>query len=244
LARLILADLLIPCSPRKQVAGNVSLLHRLGWDKEAKEAFLASRSATIKNRTRQLKLEGNTRLYIRELAVVYFRLIRNTCEWYSEFFQDPTMISALIAWVRQEMAGYAAIFRRHVFHETQKFQTIASCLKHTLVEVEILGHAGLDLKFMLDQEFFPDLTGCIRSYETRCIAMLGKAVAEDSLAIASKITAGTEELAKVFGKQIPIIAAVSKLDEVLTDFGNELRYIVRDSLYGQSVASVTAIIEG
>ncbi|KAJ1948542.1 exocyst complex component exo84, partial [Linderina macrospora] len=244
LARLILADLLIPCSPRKQVSANVELLHRLGWDKEAKEAFLASRSATIKNRTRQLKLEGNTRLYIRELAVVYFRLIRNTCEWYSEFFLDPTMISALIAWVRQEMAGYAAIFRRHVFHEMQKFQIIASCLKHTLVEVEILGHAGLDLKFMLDQEFFPDLTGCIRSYETRCIAMLGKAVNEDSLAIASKITASTEELVKMFGNQIPIIAAVSKLDEVLGDFGNELRYIVRDSLYGQSVASVTAIIEG
>ncbi|KAI8320198.1 hypothetical protein GQ54DRAFT_263998, partial [Martensiomyces pterosporus] len=185
LARLVLADLLIPCSPRKQVAANVSLLHRLGWDKEAKEAFLASRSSTIKNRTRQLKLEGNTRLYIRELAVVYFRLIRNTCEWYSEFFKDPTMISALIAWVRQEMAGYAVIFRRHVFHEMQKFQVIASCLSHTLVEVEILGHAGLDLKFMLDQEFFPDLTNCICSYETRCLSMLNKAVAEDSFAVAS-----------------------------------------------------------
>ncbi|KAJ1966440.1 exocyst complex component exo84 [Dipsacomyces acuminosporus] len=245
LARLVLADLLIPCSPRKQVAANVSLLHRLGWDKEAKEAFLASRSATIKNRTRQLKLEGNTRLYIRELAVVYFRLIRNTCEWYSEFFKDPTMISALIAWVRQEMAGYAVIFRRHVFHEMQKFQVIASCLKHTLVEVEILGHAGLDLKFMLDQEFFPDLTNCICSYEARCLALLTKAVGEDSFGVASKIsTANTESAARIFGSQMPIIASVSKLDEVLSDFGNELRFIVRDSLYGQVVASVLSIIEG
>ncbi|KAJ1885377.1 exocyst complex component exo84, partial [Kickxella alabastrina] len=134
LARLILADLLIPCSPRPQVAASVQLLHRLGWDKEAKEAFLASRSSTIKNRTRQLKLEGNTGMYIRELAVVYFRLIRNTCEWYSAFFADPTLVSALIAWVRQEMAGYAVIFRRHVFHEMQKFQVIAGCLNHTLAE--------------------------------------------------------------------------------------------------------------
>ncbi|KAJ2448257.1 exocyst complex component exo84, partial [Coemansia sp. RSA 2424] len=217
----------------------------LGWDKEAKEAFLASRSATIKNRTRQLKLEGNTRLYIRELAIVYFRLIRNTCEWYSEFFADPTMSSALIAWVRQEMAGYAVIFRRHVFHEMQKFQVIASCLNHTLAEVDILGHAGLDLKFMLDQEFFPDLTNCIRGFEGRCLALLTKAVAEDSLSVASKIsTASNESAARLFGPQIPIIASVSKLDEVLTDFGNELRFIVRDSLYGQVVASVLSIIEG
>ncbi|KAJ1665507.1 exocyst complex component exo84 [Coemansia sp. RSA 1813] len=245
LARLVLADLLIPCSARKQVAGNIALLHKLGWDKEAKEAFLVSRSATVKNRTRQLKLEGNTRLYIRELAIVYFRLIRNTCEWYSEFFTDSTMISALIAWVRQEMAGYAVIFRRHVFHEMQKFQVIASCLNHTLAEVDILGHAGLDLKFMLDQEFFPDLTSCIRGYEARSLALLTKIASEDPLAVASKIsTANNENAARIFGPQIPIIASVSKLDEVLTEFGNELRHIVRDSLYGQVVASVLAIIEG
>ncbi|KAI9501525.1 hypothetical protein BX070DRAFT_227999 [Coemansia spiralis] len=224
LARLILADLLIPCSPRKQVAANISLLHSLGWDKEAKEASWY-----------HLKLEGNTRLYIRELAIVFFRLIRNTCEWYSEFFTDSTMISALIAWVRQEMAGYAVIFRRHVFHEMQKFRVIASCLNHTLAEVDILGHAG----------FFPDLTNCIRSYEAQNMALLIKIAAEDSLAVTSKIsTANNESAARIFGPQIPIIASVSKLDEVLTEFGNELRHIVRDSLYGQVVASVLAIIEG
>ncbi|KAJ2081927.1 exocyst complex component exo84 [Coemansia sp. RSA 988] len=245
LARLILADLLIPCSMRKQVSANVALLHRLGWDKEAKGAFLASRTATIKNRTRQLKLEGNTRLYIRELAIVYFRLIRNTCEWYSALFVDPTMISALIAWVRQEMAGYAAIFRRHVFHEMQRFQVIASCLNHTLAEVDILGHAGLDLKFMLDQEFFPDLTRSVRSYEARCLALLTKAVSEDNLAVVSKVsTTNYATAARLFGAQMPIVASVSKLDEVLTEFGTELRFIVRDSLYSQVVASVLALIEG
>ncbi|KAJ1730543.1 exocyst complex component exo84 [Coemansia biformis] len=244
LARLVLADLRIPCSPRKQAAANVALLRRLGWDKEAKDAFLAARSATIKSRTRQLRLEGNTQLYIRELAIVYFRLIRNTCEWYAEFFTDPTMVSALIAWVRREMAGYAAIFRRHVFHEAQRFQVVASCLGHTLAEVDILGHAGLDLRFMLDQEFFPDLTGCIRSYEARCRALLAKAVAADSLAVAIKVsTANYEGAARLLGSHIPLIASVGKLDEVLTGFGNELRFIARDSLYSQVATSVLAIIE-
>ncbi|KAJ1839177.1 exocyst complex component exo84, partial [Coemansia sp. RSA 2703] len=244
LARLVLADLRTPCAPRSQAAANVQLLHSLGWDKEAKEAFLAARSATIKNRTRQLKLEGNTSLYIRELAIVYFRLIRNTCEWYSTLFADPTLVSALIAWVRREMAGYAVIFRRHVFHDAQRFRVIAGCLAHTLAEVDILGHAGLDLKFMLDQEFFPDLTATIRSYEARVQALLTKTVADDRLAVASKIdTSSSESLARAFGPHIPIVASVSKLDEVLTDFGDELRHIARDSLYGQVVASVLAIIE-
>ncbi|KAJ2793591.1 exocyst complex component exo84, partial [Coemansia helicoidea] len=244
LARLVLADLRIPCSLRKQAAASVALLRRLGWDKEAKDAFLAARSATIKSRTRQLRLEGNTQLYIRELAIVYFRLIRNTCEWYAELFADPTMVSALIAWVRREMAGYAAIFRRHVFHEAQRFQVVASCLGHTLAEVDILGHAGLDLRFMLDQEFFPDLTGCIRSYEARCRAQLDKVVAADSLAVAIKVsTANYEGAARLLGPQIPLVASVGKLDEALTAFGNELRFIARDSLYSQVAASVLAIIE-
>ncbi|KAJ1835463.1 exocyst complex component exo84 [Coemansia sp. RSA 2711] len=245
LARLVLADLLMPCAGRAQVAQNVGLLHRLGWDKEAKGAFLAARSATIRNRTRQLRLEGNTQLYIRELAIVYFRLIRNTCDWYAELFADPTMISALIAWVRGEMAGYAVIFRRHVFHAMQRFQVVASCLNHTLAEVDILGHAGLDLKFMLDQEFFPDLTACVRSYEARSVALLTKAAGEDSLAVASKVsTENYAAAAAQFGAQIPIVATVSRLDEALAEFGDELRFIVRDSLYSQVVASVLAIIEG
>ena len=244
LSKLILADLSQPNASRKQISMNIMLLRRLGQDKDSKEAFLSSRSSTIKHRTRQLKLEGDTQIYIRELSVVYFRLIRGTCDWYSEFFKDASMTSGLITWVQREMADYATIFRRQVFHDLQRFQVIANCIKHAFQEVEILGHAGLDLKFMLDQEFFQDLTQSIYRYGERCLHMIDKTVSDDDFSIVSKIPIDSRsELVSIFGKHIPLVNSVVRLNDLLRNFGEEINYIVKDSLYGQAVISISSIIE-
>ncbi|KAJ1919137.1 exocyst complex component exo84 [Mycoemilia scoparia] len=207
LVKLILADLSLPCAPHKQISMNIMLLYKLGHDKEAKEAFLNSRSATIKHRTRQLRLEGDTQIYIRELSVVYFRLIRGTCDWYSDFFKNASMTSGED-------------------------------------KVEILGHAGLDLKFMLDQEFFNDLTHSIYRYGERCLHMLTKTVSDDTFAIVSKIPVDPHsKLAQVFGNHIPLANSVIKLNDLLRGFGEEVNYIVSDSLYGQTVISISSVIE-
>ncbi|KAJ1679165.1 exocyst complex component exo84, partial [Spiromyces aspiralis] len=244
LARLVLVDLSLPCLARRQVVLNISLLRRMGYEKEAKEAFLNSRSATIKHRTRQLKLEGDTQVYIRELSVVYFRLIRATCDWYSEFFKDASMSSGLIMWVQQEMADYAIIFRRQVFHDLQRFEVIANCISHAFTEVEILGHAGLDLKFMLDQEFFQDLTQSIHRYGQRCLHTLDKVVTDDDFAVVGRVPVDQRsKLVETFGDHLPLVSSTVRLSDLLCSFGEEISYIVRDSLYGQSVVSISSIIE-
>ncbi|OMJ18155.1 hypothetical protein AYI70_g5523 [Smittium culicis] len=99
-----------------------------------------------------------------------------------------------------EMARYASIFRRQVFLSLQEFKVISRCIDYTLSEVKILGHAGLDLKFMLDQEFFPDLTQCIIKYEGRLSKLLGKAILEDTFEIVKRIpTNHDESLIRNFG---------------------------------------------
>ncbi|OLY81575.1 hypothetical protein AYI68_g4319 [Smittium mucronatum] len=103
-----------------------------------------------------------------------------------------------------EMTRYASIFRRQVFLSLQEFKVISLCIDYTLSEVKILGHAGLDLKFMLDQEFFPDLTQCIIKYEGRTSKFLGKAILEDTFEIVKTVpTSDDESLIRVFGKILP-----------------------------------------
>ncbi|PVU93917.1 hypothetical protein BB561_002942 [Smittium simulii] len=245
LVKLILMEIMAPCAPKNILAEKIKLLTHLGWGKEAKDAFLKSRSATIKYRSRQLKLEGNISMYIRELAVVCFRLIRNTCDWYPVFIEDQSMASALISWVQNEMTRYATIFRRQVFQSLQSFEVISNCIQYSLSEVEILGNAGLDLKFMLDQECFSDLIQCVVKYEQKTTKLLNKAIIEDNYAICKIINVSQNEtnLQQKFGSKILLISSVIKLDEQLADFCKELKFILKDSLYGQIITSISSIIE-
>ncbi|PVU85337.1 hypothetical protein BB559_007076 [Furculomyces boomerangus] len=108
----------------------------------------------------------------------------------------------------------------------------------------MLGHAGLDLKFMLDQEFFPDLTQCIVKYENRIVKLLNKAIAEDNFDVIKNVPLEKgSAMEKLFGENVPLISSVAKLDRHLSEFCVELKYIVMETLYGQVVTSVSAIIE-
>lgn len=47
----------------------------------------------MRKRARQIKFEGDISMYISELAMVCFTLIKNTCEWYMAAFKDNRMAS-------------------------------------------------------------------------------------------------------------------------------------------------------
>lgn len=47
----------------------------------------------MRKRVRQIKFEGDVSLYISELAMVSFTLVKNTCEWYMAAFKDNRMAS-------------------------------------------------------------------------------------------------------------------------------------------------------
>ncbi|KAG5460496.1 MAG: Vps51/Vps67-domain-containing protein [Olpidium bornovanus] len=60
---------------------------------KARGIFLRARSSIIRNRSRQLKLEGEISNYITELSLVVFTLIKNTCDWYGSSFKEASMAS-------------------------------------------------------------------------------------------------------------------------------------------------------
>lgn len=47
----------------------------------------------MRKRARQIKFEGDVGMYISELAMVTFTLIKNTCDWYMAAFKDNRMAS-------------------------------------------------------------------------------------------------------------------------------------------------------
>lgn len=72
-------------------------LLRLGEADRSRETFLNGRAALVKRRVKQIKFEGNIGVYIGELAMVIFTLIKNTCEWYMAAFKDTKMASGKLS---------------------------------------------------------------------------------------------------------------------------------------------------
>ncbi|CAG8771095.1 3769_t:CDS:2, partial [Dentiscutata heterogama] len=97
----------------------------------ARELFLSARTNNIRIRTKQLKFEGDIPQYINELSLVYFTLIKNTCDWYSAAFKDIKMASGLVKWAKEEVEHYASMFQRQVYSpHNREDKIVRRCLKY------------------------------------------------------------------------------------------------------------------
>lgn len=93
LTAALLEDLRAPGIAKSGVVRHAAWLLRLGEVDRARDVFLAGRAALVKKRVKQIKFEGDIGVYISELAVVVFTLIKNTCEWYMAAFKDNKLAS-------------------------------------------------------------------------------------------------------------------------------------------------------
>ena len=82
-----------PSIKKAAVVRYASYLLRLESGETAREIFLSARSELLKRRSRQIRFEGDVGLYISELALVHFTIIKNTSEWYVSAFKDNRMAS-------------------------------------------------------------------------------------------------------------------------------------------------------
>lgn len=93
LVAAISAELVAPFQRKATVVRDATLLLRLDKGREARDLLLASRTELLRRRTRQIKYEGDISLYISELSMLYFTLIKNTGDWYMSAFKDYKMAS-------------------------------------------------------------------------------------------------------------------------------------------------------
>ncbi|KAJ9474696.1 Exocyst complex component EXO84 [Pseudozyma hubeiensis] len=138
------------------VVRNASYLLRLDQGEKARQLFLDARTELLKKRTRQIKFEGDTALYISELAMVHFTLIKNTSEWYIAAFKDGSMASGFVEWAWERVEEYAVLFRRQVFGVQQEEQMVGEMREISLSLARQLNEVGLDFGFLLEGLLQPE----------------------------------------------------------------------------------------
>ena len=82
-----------------------------------------------------MKFEGDVPQYINELSLVYFTLIKNTCqhlriiEW--RLMYNYVLHAIIVKWAKEEIEHYADMFRRQVYSlNDQDERTVEKCLQH------------------------------------------------------------------------------------------------------------------
>ncbi|KAM0788257.1 hypothetical protein ACM66B_001408 [Microbotryomycetes sp. NB124-2] len=158
LVNVLLHDLGDHSIRKSGVVRITSWLLRLGQGEKARETFLNGRGTLVRKRARQIKFEGDVSLFISELAMVTFTLIKNTCEWYMAAFKDNRMASGFVRWASEQVEIYAETFRRQVYGADQDSKVVQESLDVTRSHGAMLREVGLDFSFLLD--------GLLRPVET------------------------------------------------------------------------------
>lgn len=154
LVAAISSDFLRQHLKRSSVTRNASYLLRLDQGEKARQLFLDARTELLKKRTRQIKFEGDTGLYISELGMVHFTLIKNTSEWYMSAFKDGRMASGFVQWAWERVEEYAELFRRQVYgaeEEREEESVVREVKEISLRLAGQLKEVGLDFSYLLEQ---------------------------------------------------------------------------------------------
>lgn len=177
LVSAISADLSSPTLKKSAVVRDAGFLLRLDKGERARELFLGARTELLRRRARQIKFEGDVSLYISELALVHFTLVKNTSEWYMSAFKDNRMASGgcpsvsfrvcvehvltdalralrvhlvgFVRWASTQVEAYAEMFRRQVYGVDQDPKVVAEALEITRSSAGQLKDVGLDFGFLI-----------------------------------------------------------------------------------------------
>ncbi|KAL3469623.1 Cullin repeat-like-containing domain protein [Aspergillus californicus] len=122
---------------------NVSYLTRLGFEDQAREAFLKARSEVISKRIRACIFEGDLPVYIFQISYVYFNLIRNTISTYQQCFPS-VMTSACIKWAKHHIDGFNALLTRQLSSVQRGTTVWEKCLEIVHEQANILSEVGVD----------------------------------------------------------------------------------------------------
>ncbi|KPV76479.1 uncharacterized protein RHOBADRAFT_25548 [Rhodotorula graminis WP1] len=150
LVSALLHDLSDHAIRKSGVVRTTTWLLRLWQGERARATFLSARGRLVRKRARQIKFEGDISMYISELAMVCFTLIKNTCEWYMAAFKDNRMASGFVRWASEQVEIYAEMFRRQVYGVDQDGRVIDESLEVTKAHGAMLRDVGLDFTFLLD----------------------------------------------------------------------------------------------
>jgi len=98
---------------------------------------------------RQVRFEGDVPLYISQVALVQFTLIKNTVEIYNSCF-EYRLASALVRWAKERADEYMDLFERQLQAVNQDSKVYGDCMEITRLHSTMLVDCGLDFKELKD----------------------------------------------------------------------------------------------
>jgi hypothetical protein len=91
----IVYDLSDPNVKRSQVVRLAALLNALDEGELARDTFLAARKILLQKRIRMIGFDGDIYMYINELGLVTFTILKHTSEWFLAAFKENRMASGM-----------------------------------------------------------------------------------------------------------------------------------------------------
>lgn len=106
-----------------------NILIKLNRQQMACDLFLRYRTAILKSGMHNLRLEGQTVVYVRHLCSVFFRnLNESTIEFNKVFASCKSCLPALIVWAGDSMTNFGNKFCQHVFSTQSSLTTVSECV--------------------------------------------------------------------------------------------------------------------
>eukprot|EP00818_Percolomonas_sp_WS_P000625 CAMPEP_0117449630 /NCGR_PEP_ID=MMETSP0759-20121206/8043_1 /TAXON_ID=63605 /ORGANISM="Percolomonas cosmopolitus, Strain WS" /LENGTH=918 /DNA_ID=CAMNT_0005242109 /DNA_START=58 /DNA_END=2814 /DNA_ORIENTATION=+ len=138
----------------------VRCLKQLTSPKIARHNFLKAKSYLIRERIRDISMQGDILLYVQKVATILFRCILRTGDEFKHIFQETRDVSAFTQWILQELSQFAQLFKNQVF-SSASFSTIANCLSVVFKQCHSLEEAGISVTFRLEQLFKDDIIASV-----------------------------------------------------------------------------------
>lgn len=146
---LLLAELSQEYLSRSQIQKCVELLIKLDIEEQAKKTYLESRRSQLQRRSKQVEFHGDIINYIRQQAIIYFRMIASTVEIFLNCFKNPEHTSSVVHWTKEQVDAYSVLFSRQLYNVSQDTSTYRKCAEITRQQSSDLETLGLDFGFRL-----------------------------------------------------------------------------------------------
>ncbi|KAI0294697.1 Cullin repeat-like-containing domain protein [Multifurca ochricompacta] len=147
----LLQALSYPHNHKEMVKKLISLLLRLDAGAAARTTFLAARTETVHRLVRMIRFDGHIGMYISDLAITIFTVIKHTADWFLASFKENEVASSFIEWARSLIEHFAEMFRIQVFSTDVEQSVVDEALSITHNQShKLLEEFGLDFRFILD----------------------------------------------------------------------------------------------
>lgn len=152
LGKMLCRDLATDNGSKKAICEQTShLLIRLGYEDLAKDTFLKSRAKFIAKQASTVEYGKDVCIYIHHLSFVYFWSIRHTIETYQDCFRNMKLASALVAWIKTQIEGFANTFMQQLVDFNRQSPDFIGSLEAAKSNCALLLDVGVDMGYLLDE---------------------------------------------------------------------------------------------